>query len=87
MQVTIIISKLTKIDEAHNSRSCSQQFGESRNQALIVRVDQLNVEERIQLADEFRNVKRRIAPSGRGTIVEGSPRQLPRVNASKLDLF
>lgn len=61
-------------EEGHDRRTCPQ---EPREHAVIVRVDRLTYEERIQLADEFKDVKRRVAPEARGTIVEGSQKQLP----------
>ena len=63
--------------EGHNRRNCSAEPGEVRDQAVIARIDQLTLEERIKIADAIKDAKRRIAPEGRGTIVEGNQRQLP----------
>ncbi len=62
--------------EGHNRRTCPQESGKPRDQAVIARIDLLTSEERMRLADAIKDAKRRIAPEGRGTIVEGNQRQL-----------
>jgi len=48
----------------------------NRDRAINVKIDGLTREEQQDLSDAIRNEKRRIAPDARGTIVEGSERQL-----------
>lgn len=56
-----------------------------RDRAINVRIDNLTREEQHKLSDSIRNSKREIAPDARGTIVEGSQKQLSSKPVKQLE--
>ncbi len=62
-------------DSTHTERNCPDR--DKRDRAMVVRVDGLTYHEQVRLSDSIQRAKRRIAPSGRGTIVQGPQAQLP----------
>lgn len=56
-----------------------------RDRAINVRIDNLTREEQHKLSDSIRNAKREIAPDARGTIVEGSQKQLSSKPVKQLE--
>lgn len=56
-----------------------------RNRAISVRIDMLNETQQDKLARGIKNLKKKIAPDARGTIIEGDMKSLPAKEPKLLD--
>ncbi len=59
-------------ESGHTARKCPQK----RNRAVIVRVDQMTLEEQDAFVTGVKKLKRDVAPEARATLVEGFQHQL-----------